>query len=116
MLLQTEQRRRLALTSRTAAASDSASSSLERRMWKARRCALFVPTPGSFFSSSMSRDIGSANLDIKSFLFCHSERRQESMQLAGREKMHKSYASLRMIIIGILLRSWRWRESVLEVV
>src|SRR6266436_7042328 len=64
MLLQTEQRRRLALTSRTAVASKSASSSLERRMWKARRCALLLPIPGSFFNSSMSRVIGSANLDI----------------------------------------------------
>src|SRR2546430_12911698 len=64
MLLQTEHRRRLALTSRTAAASASASSSLARRMWKAKRCALLLPTPGSFFSSSIRRDIGSANFDI----------------------------------------------------
>src|SRR5580700_7502595 len=65
MLLHTEQRRRLALTSRTATARASASSSLERRMWKARRWALFAPTPGSFFSSSIRRDMGSANLDMK---------------------------------------------------
>src|SRR5205085_10806172 len=64
MLLQTEHRRRLAFTSRTACARASASSSLERRMWKARRCALFAPTPGSFFNSSIRRDMGSANLDM----------------------------------------------------
>jgi hypothetical protein len=29
-------------------------------MWKAYRWALFVPTPGSFFNSSISRAIGSA--------------------------------------------------------
>src|SRR3954464_961711 len=64
MLLQTEQRRILSLTSRTASARAMASSSEERRMWKARRCADFPPMPGSFFSSSMRRAIGSANLDI----------------------------------------------------
>src|ERR1700739_2709927 len=67
MLLQTEQRRRVALTSRRAAARAAASSSLERRMWKARRWALFAPTPGSFFSSSIRRDMGSANLDMGKF-------------------------------------------------
>src|SRR5215472_3936880 len=65
MLLHTEHRPRLALTSRTAAASASASSSLERRMWNARRWALLVPTPGSFLSSSIRRDMGSANLDMR---------------------------------------------------
>src|SRR5258705_5475790 len=70
MLLQMEQGRRLALTSRTAVASASASPSLERKIWKARRCALLLPTPGSFFNSSMSRVIGSANLDIERFCNC----------------------------------------------
>src|SRR5690242_12515621 len=65
MLLQVEQSRRLALTSCTARAKASASSSLDRKIWKARRCALLLPIPGSFFNSSMSRVIGSANLDIK---------------------------------------------------
>src|SRR6185312_68999 len=63
MLLQIEHKWRLALTWRIASASNSASSSLERRMWKASRCAVLPPTPGSFFNSSMSRAIGSANLD-----------------------------------------------------
>jgi hypothetical protein len=58
-------KRRFAFTSRTAAARASASSSLERRMWKARRWALLAPTPGSFFSSSIRRDIGSANFDME---------------------------------------------------
>src|SRR5262249_18590098 len=35
---------------------------LDRRMWNAIRCALLPPIPGSFFSSSISRAIGSANL------------------------------------------------------
>src|SRR5438309_11992232 len=99
MLLQIEQRRRLALTSRTAMARASASSSLERRMWKARRCALFAPTPGSFFSSSIRRDMGSANLDMGSLQFqseCHSARSEEPMQFAGSERVHRSFASLRM--------------------
>src|SRR5690242_2287397 len=65
MLLQTEHSRKLALTSRTAAARASASSSLDRRMWKARRCALLLPMPGSFLSSSISLTIGSANLDMR---------------------------------------------------
>src|SRR5205807_7480997 len=65
MLLQIEHRRRLAFTSRTAAANASASSSLARRIWKASRCALLLPTPGSFFNSSISRVIGSANLDMR---------------------------------------------------
>src|SRR5215469_9845218 len=65
MLLHTEQRRNLALTSRTAAASASASCSLERRIWNASLCALLAPTPGSFLSSSIRRDMGSANLDIR---------------------------------------------------
>src|SRR6266571_450781 len=61
MLLQREHSRSLAFTSRTAAASPSASSSLERKMWNASRCALLLPTPGSFFNSSISRAMGSAN-------------------------------------------------------
>src|SRR5215469_5566741 len=65
MLLQTEQRRNLALTSRTAAANASASWWLERRMWNASLCALLAPTPGSFLSSSIRRDMGSANLDME---------------------------------------------------
>src|SRR5258708_21841211 len=69
MLLHTEHKRRLALTSRTAKASASASSSLDRRMWNASRCALFAPTPGSFFNSSINRDIGSANLDIEGIIY-----------------------------------------------
>src|SRR6185312_13415166 len=64
MLLQMEHSRRLAFTSRTAAASPSASSSEERRIWKASRCALLLPMPGNFFSASISRAIGSANLDM----------------------------------------------------
>src|SRR5208282_5286717 len=64
MLLQTEHRRSLSFTSRIEEASASASSPLARRIWKARRWALLLPTPGNFFSSSMSRVIGSANLDI----------------------------------------------------
>src|SRR6185312_4986165 len=63
MLLQMEQRCRRALTSRTASASASASSELERRIWKASRCALLVPMPGSLRSSSISRAMGSANRD-----------------------------------------------------
>jgi hypothetical protein len=34
-------------------------------MWKAKRWALLVPTPGSFFSSSIKRAIGSAKRDIR---------------------------------------------------
>src|SRR5512143_2828170 len=64
MLLHTEQRRSASLIWRMAAASASASSSVERRMWKAKRWALLVPTPGSFFSSSIKRAIGSAKRDI----------------------------------------------------
>src|SRR3954462_10604288 len=64
MLLQMEQRWRLALTSRMASASSTASSSVERRMWNARRCALLLPMPGNFFSSSMRRTMGPANFDI----------------------------------------------------
>jgi hypothetical protein len=32
-------------------------------MWKAKRWAVLLPTPGSFFSSSISRAMGSANFD-----------------------------------------------------
>jgi hypothetical protein len=32
-------------------------------MWKANRWALLLPTPGSFFNSSINRVIGSANFD-----------------------------------------------------
>src|ERR1700675_2269706 len=64
MLLQMEHNRSLAFTSRTAEARDSASSSLDRRMWNARRCALLLPIPGSFLSSSIRRVIGSAKRDI----------------------------------------------------
>src|SRR5713101_6770216 len=70
MLLQMEHSRRLALTSRTAVARASASSSVARRMWKASRCAVLLPMPGSFFSSSISRAIGSANLDIEKLSNC----------------------------------------------
>jgi hypothetical protein len=59
-LLQMEHRHRLAFSPRTASASAAASSSVERRIWKAKRCALLAPTPGSFFNSSMSLAIGSA--------------------------------------------------------
>src|SRR5260221_7356567 len=41
-----------------------ASSALERRIWNPSRCADLLPTPGSFFSSSMRRAIGSAKRDI----------------------------------------------------
>src|SRR5579871_5291910 len=64
MLLHTEHRRRLALTSWMAEASALASSSLERRIWNASRCADLLPTPGSFLSSSMRRAMGSAKRDM----------------------------------------------------
>src|SRR5215213_8891014 len=44
------QKRTRSLTSLTAAASASASSRGRCRMWKASRCAVRVPTPGSFVS------------------------------------------------------------------
>src|SRR6266498_840168 len=94
MLLQTEQRRRLAFTSRTAVASASASSSLERRMWKARRWALLAPTPGSFFSSSMRRDMGSANLDMgESFPTVLLPRKsEERVHFYASRNLHRSFA------------------------
>src|SRR6266498_4587322 len=66
MLLHTEHSRRLALTSLIAVARAAASSSLERRIWNASRCADLLPTPGSFLSSSIRRAIGSAKRDIES--------------------------------------------------
>src|ERR1700724_2818754 len=64
MLLQIAHKRSLAFTSRRAEARAAASFSLARRIGKASRCALLLPIPGSFLSSSISRVIGSADLDI----------------------------------------------------
>src|ERR1039458_9917481 len=55
MLLQTEQSRSLARSSRIAWASAVASASDDRRTWKASRCADLVPMPGRLRSSSMRR-------------------------------------------------------------
>ena len=49
-----------ALTSRIASDSAMASSSVLRRMWKARRCAVRAPMPGSLPSSVMRRWTGGA--------------------------------------------------------
>jgi hypothetical protein len=48
------------LTSLIARASARASSSLARSRWKASRCAVRPPTPGSFDSSVISRCTGGA--------------------------------------------------------
>src|SRR5207237_10291299 len=43
--------------------------------------------------------MGSANLDMGSLQFqseCHSARSEEPMQFAGSERVHRSFASLRM--------------------
>src|ERR1700678_3986446 len=64
MLLHTEHNRSFSRSSSTAAASARASASLARSTWNASRCADFVPIPGSFLNSSISRDIGSANRAI----------------------------------------------------
>src|ERR1035441_1024547 len=87
MLLQTEHRRRLAFTSRMALARSLGYSSLERRMENAKRCALLPPTPGSFFNSSISRTMGSANLDT---LFPHSHSRQaHAAEHAAQTGLHR---------------------------
>src|SRR4051812_35394984 len=93
MLLQMEQRRSLSFTSRTAAARAMASSSEERRMWKARRCADFPPMPGSFLSSSMRRAIGSANLDIG---FRHWSAQSESGD--SHAAHHAAHGGLHLIV------------------
>src|SRR5512146_1570043 len=84
MLLHTEQRCRLAFTSRMASAKPIASSSGERRMKKASRCALLLPTPGSFFSSSMRRAIGSANFAMIS----GSEQPAQAAEHAAESGLH----------------------------
>src|SRR5262245_21736 len=61
MLKQTEQRRRVSFTSRSAAARACASSRPARRTWKARRWADLAPMPGSFRNASISRSSGPAN-------------------------------------------------------
>src|SRR5712692_1467630 len=91
MLLQMEHSRRLALTSRTAAARASASWSLERRMWNASRCALLVPIPGSFFSSSISRAIGSANLDTGQL--CNRVIENDCVTFLGNQVICQNYQS-----------------------
>jgi len=60
-LKQTSQCPTVALTSRIASASPSASSSEALRMWKASRCAVRCPMPGRRASSVMSRLTGAAN-------------------------------------------------------
>ena len=47
-------------TSTIASARAEESSAGARRMWKARRCAVRLPTPGSFESSMISRWTGGA--------------------------------------------------------
>src|SRR6476661_1721333 len=84
MLLQTEQRRSLAFSSRTASESASASAALERRMWKARRWALLAPMPGSLRSSSMRRAMGSANRDMRVVL---ETRQIEAAEHAGKSRL-----------------------------
>src|SRR5262249_18846787 len=72
-------------------ASSSASSSVERRIWKARRCAVLPPMPGSFLSSSMSRAIGSANFDnwsSDSLRLYRSERQVHAAQHAAEGRLH----------------------------
>src|SRR5438067_12001865 len=54
-----EHRRILSLTSTSACARSRAYSPGARKMWKARREAVFSPMPGSLASSRMSREIGS---------------------------------------------------------
>jgi hypothetical protein len=54
-LKQTSHSTMRSLTSRIAAASAVASSSEARRMWKASRCAVRLPMPGSFDSSVTRR-------------------------------------------------------------
>src|SRR5690348_9559177 len=99
MLLQTEHSRSLAFTSRTAAAKASASSSLERKMWNASRCALLLPIPGSFFNSSMSRAIGSANLDIRVIVELGN---LEIVQLKGREYCADQFPTINYAITNFL--------------
>ena len=60
-LKQTSQWPTVALTSRIASASPSASSSETLRMWNASRCAVRCPMPGRRASSVMSRLTGAAN-------------------------------------------------------
>src|SRR5271154_789395 len=94
MLLQTEQRRSLAFNSRTATARASASAAGERRMWKASRCALLAPIPGSLRSSSINCDIGSANRDkwflcFGSLTLDKSWRKVQSTQHTGEARLHR---------------------------
>src|ERR1035437_405254 len=106
MLLQMEQRRSFSRSTRMASASDLASASLERSTWKARRCADLVPIPGSFFSSSMRRDIGSANRDIRRatpvlFQAGEVEASGESAHDAGDARLHGFVgASARLVDSG----------------
>src|SRR5947209_20450168 len=54
-----EQRRILSLTSTSACARSRAYSPGARKMWNARRDAVFSPMPGSLASSRIKREIGS---------------------------------------------------------
>src|SRR5215212_6235871 len=63
MLLQTEQRKIFAFTSRMAVASASASAAGRLRMWYASRAADLPPTPGSLVSSLMRFARGGAVID-----------------------------------------------------
>ena len=64
MLLQTEQRRRLALTSRTAVARRFGVFIAGAEDVEGEALRALCANAGSFFSSSIRRDMGSANLDI----------------------------------------------------
>lgn len=59
-LKQTWQKPIFSLTSVIASASASASAGSRRRMWKASRCAVRGPIPGSLLSSVMRRWTGAA--------------------------------------------------------
>src|SRR5207248_10421327 len=87
MLLQVEQRCSLALTSRMASARPRASASSVRRMWKASRCALLLPTPGSFFSSSIRRVIGSAKRGMEELRLEHSAQAAQHSTQAGLHRL-----------------------------
>jgi hypothetical protein len=60
-LKQISQRLIFSFTSRIASASAAASSAEVRRMWKASRCAVRLPMPGSLPSSVTSRWRGGAS-------------------------------------------------------
>ncbi len=92
-LKQTSQSPTFSFTSRIASARANASSSLARRMWKASRCAVRCPIPGSFESSAIRRLIGPAYMRasvlsglaerVRDRSAGHARRRAEARQAAA---------------------------------